>query len=91
MFIRIFRRQEGKEVLLNTNHIWKIEVEQGIPPEEPGGYAFRTSVADGLSDPNAVRFYRVFIGDEEIYLVANPDDPVTRVIEKIYNEAIKGP
>jgi len=31
MFIRIFRPREDKEILLNVNHISKIEVEYGVP------------------------------------------------------------
>lgn len=89
MFLRIVRAREDKEIFVNVNNIWKIEVEYA----ERGGkgkMAGKVSLESGLKNPNAVRIYTLFVGSEVVRLEANPDDPVAQVIEKIYNESIKG-
>ena len=89
MFIRILRPRERKELLVNVNHVSKIEVEYAMPGGD-GDY-WRTSLDQGLTNPEALRCYRVFVAGEELLLVANPDDPVIKVFEDIYKGAIKGP
>lgn len=39
-------------------------------------------------DPEAVRIYRVFIGDEVFGIPAAPDHPVAAYIEQIYRNAL---
>lgn len=88
MFIRVFKPQEMKEVLINLNHVRKIEVSYTVE----GGW--RTSLQHGIPDPNAQRFYTLFIGDEQFNFQREPDggnDPILDAIEKIYKDAIKGP
>jgi hypothetical protein len=85
MFIRIFRPSEDKEILVSVNSIWKIEVVYTGRKER-----FRMSLERGLKDPNASRTYTIFIGNDSVVLPANPDDPVVKEIEKIYNDAVKG-
>lgn len=87
MFIRIFRPRERKELLFNVAHIWKIEVE--YTEEGPDGRNWSTTPQAGAENPATKRWYRVFIGNEEIFLASNPDDPVVKVIEDIYNNAVK--
>jgi hypothetical protein len=87
MFIRIYRKSEDKEVLINLNSVWKIEVQYAVPE---GERAFKSSLEHGLKDPAAIRIYRIFFGGESALLAAAPDDPVINAIEKLYNEAIKG-
>ncbi len=88
MFIRIFRPKEDKELLLNVNHISKIEVEYAVPSND-GNYS-SISLKQGLKNPEAVRFYRVHVAGEVLLLESNPDDPVMKVLEEIYKAAIKG-
>ena len=83
------KRFIDKELLVNTDHITKIEVEYAIPGE---GKAEDThiDIEHGLDNADAVKWYRVFLGAEEVVLRSDPDDPVVKVIEEIYNKAIKG-
>ena len=87
MFIRIFRPKERKEMLINVDHISTIEIEYGEPSND-GNY-WRTSLEEGLNNPEALRFYRVHVAGEELLLVSDPDDPVVKVFEDIYKAAIK--
>ena len=86
-FLRFYRRKENKEILINVNSIWKIEVSYVREGDE--NY-FPVSLKQGLEDAAAIRWYHVYAGSEVIKVVANPDDPVTKVLEDIYNNAIKG-
>jgi hypothetical protein len=56
----------------------------------PDSFYFSTSLKDGLNNPDAVRIYRVHVAGEEFRLAANPNDPVVKVFEEIYKNAIKG-
>lgn len=58
--------------------------------EGDDGDYYRTSLERGLNNPEAVRFYRVQVAGEELLLAADPDDPVMKVFEDIYKDAIKG-
>jgi hypothetical protein len=89
MFVRIFRPKEDKEILLNTDHIWKIEVEYGVRSSN-GKKISKVLLSEGINNPDAIRSYKVFFGNEKTRLAAEPNDPVMKVIEKIYNDAIKG-
>jgi len=89
MFIRIFRHDEEAEILFRVEDIWKIQVKYAVPL--PDGAFFRTTLAEGMSNPNARRHYTLFVGDDRIKLVSNPDDPVLQVIEELYRKAIKTP
>ncbi|MFN5909180.1 MAG: hypothetical protein ACK5A3_24270 [Planctomyces sp.] len=89
MFIRLFQPRERKEILVNVNHVSKIEIEYAVPGND-GNY-WLTSLDHGISNPDAVRFYRVFVAGEEILLPSNPNDSVVRVFEEIYKNSIKGP
>jgi hypothetical protein len=87
MFIRVYRHKEQKELLINTNSIWKIEVSYARRGERD---YHLTTLATGIKDPNAVRVDEVYVGSEVITMVAAPGDPVVQVIEDIYNKAVKG-
>jgi hypothetical protein len=91
MYILIFsgdEREGKKEVLVNIDHISKIEVEYGAPGDD--GSFWRTSVKHGHTDPETRRVYRLYVDGEVYALPANPGDPVMKVIEEIYNSAAKG-
>jgi hypothetical protein len=88
MFVRVFRPKEQKEILVNVNSVWKIEVSYTMPDKGPHGWV--TNLKDGLENPDAVRWYTVFVGSEEITLPANPNDPVVKLFEEIYKNAVKG-
>ncbi|MDB5350539.1 MAG: hypothetical protein JWN86_1786 [Planctomycetota bacterium] len=93
MFFRIYKSSsEGRrELILNSDHITKIEVEYSIPSKVEGKTVlFSTSVQLGSADPNAVRNYKVFVGGEVLNLRSNPNDPVLNHIEEIYRNSIKG-
>lgn len=93
-FIRILSHEHGrikKEVLYNTDHITKIEVEYGVPSSDPEDTNLvHVDAETGIDSEKAVRCYRVFFGSEKILLIASPDDPVTKIIEGIYHNAVKG-
>jgi hypothetical protein len=87
-FIRILREREDKEILINVNSIWKIEIEYVMKPTNPGEMAGTCSLRKGIADPEAIRIYTVFVGGEKFKLVAKPDSKVMRVLEEIYKNAI---
>jgi hypothetical protein len=90
-FVRVFQIEKGhkKEVLFNTNHISKIEVKYGVPSTyDTLLHAVPTDV--GLTDENAVRCYEVHFGHDTMFIAANPDCPVVKIIEEIYTNAVKG-
>jgi hypothetical protein len=89
MFARLYRPQEGKEVLFNVDHISRIEVEYAVPGREGDPNLYRLTLDDGIKNPNAVRVYTVHVGGEEFRLAANPDDPIIKVFEEIYKKALK--
>ena len=89
-FVRVIRKanggEEAKEIVFNVGMIWKIEVTYAT---KQGDRVFGTDLAGGMNDPNALRKYKVFVGSEVVTILSNPDDPVVKVIEDIYNGAIK--
>ncbi|MCE9561531.1 MAG: hypothetical protein K8U57_05705 [Planctomycetes bacterium] len=85
-FLRFYRPKEDKEILINVGMIWKIEVSYLMKGDDA---YYKTSLKEGLEDENSVRHYRVFAGSEELSVVADPDDPVVKVLEEIYNKAVK--
>ncbi len=89
MFIRVYRRKEDKEILVNLDLVWKIEVEY-VLPDPKTRLGFSTSLRQGIENPQAIRVYHLFVGNEKIAIAASPDDPVTAAIEKIYKDSIKG-
>jgi hypothetical protein len=86
MFIRVLRPGEQKEILVNLNSVWKIEVTYAIPKEKT---LFPTMLDEGKRNPEAVRIYTVYAGGEVIKLMGAPDDPVVKPLEEIYKNAIK--
>lgn len=87
MFIKVIRKSEDKELLINVSHIWKIEVQYAV---RLGRALAAGSLKDGENNPDALRIYTVFVGNEKIRLRGDSDDPVIKVIEKIYKNSIKG-
>jgi hypothetical protein len=88
MFIRVFKGQQRKEMLLNVDHISKIEVEYTV--EGADGNLWLTSSKEGAENPATTRFYRVHLGGDSFLIQSNPGDPVMDVIEEIYKSAVKG-
>jgi hypothetical protein len=89
MFIRVFRHDEEAEILIRVEDIWKIQVKYAVPTSD--GTWFRTTLSEGMSNPNARRHYTLFVGDERIKLASDPNDPVLQVIEELYRNAVKTP
>jgi hypothetical protein len=91
-FIRLVRENERMELLLNVEQITKIEVKYGVPSKNPEDRKlYGVVLRDGISDPAAIRLYTVFIGGESYPLPGVTDDPVVRVIQEIYENAIRTP
>ena len=88
MFLRFYRPIEDKEVYIDSNSIWKIEIDYS--ERDDAGRFWRTSLGNGIKFPDAVRHYRIFVGSEQLYLRSNPDCPVIKVIEDLCKQSIKG-
>ena len=88
MFIRVYRKKKSQEILINVDHISKIEVEYAERGDD-GNY-YHMPLEDGISDSKAVRMYRVQVGGDLFVLGSNPDCPVMKVLEEIYKNSIKG-
>ncbi len=93
-FIRVVRENHeppygSKEILINLDTVWKIEVTYGLPAEEGSRKYVSIPVADALKNEHAIRFYDVYAGSERIRIDAQPDSVVCQAIEKIYKDAIK--
>jgi hypothetical protein len=84
VFARISRPEEGREFLVNLDHVSLIEVEYWnqkgviVPP------------VTSRDDPNLVRHYVFQVGDKRFRLsAADPSDPAIKVLSDIYNNALK--
>lgn len=89
MFIRVYNKGDEKEILLNVDHIWKMEITYVVPdPKTRRGYA--TTLKDGIENPDAIRVYKVFFGNDTVTLAPGLDDPIREVLEEIYKKALKG-
>lgn len=86
MFIRIACPNERRELLLNLENISKIEVEYYVRRKD--GDLYQVSLDDGINDASAVRCYKVYVGDEILKLMANPNDPAVIAIDEIYQSSI---
>jgi hypothetical protein len=88
MFIRVYNSKQDKEILLNVDHIWKVEVTYAIKdPNTRMGY--QVSLKQGIENPDAFRVYEVFFGGDKVTIAAPPDDLVRQALEEIYKSAIK--
>ncbi len=91
-FIRLIRESERKEILLNTDNISKIEVQYAVPSRKTGDTMLHgVTLHEGATNPEAIRLYKVFFGNETYLLHSIPNDPVVRVIQDIYDRAIRSP
>jgi hypothetical protein len=90
MFIRFFR--DDREILINTDKIWKIEVKYTTAPDEQisNQTVLKVPLDVGLENPLAERWYIVFVGSEQIQLKSGADDASFKAIEEIWKNAIKG-
>jgi hypothetical protein len=89
-FIHLTATNDSHEVLINVSSISRIEVRYYVPPEEgKTGPAWNTSVSSAQENPAAMRVYKLFVGEKEILLPANPNSGAMRLIEEIYKNAIK--
>lgn len=91
-FVRVFRVKDGddKEILFNTENIWKIEVEYGMPDPDNPHQTYDVGAMAGSGDEDAIRFYRIFFGSDSVLLMAEPRTAVIEIIEGIYNKSVKG-
>lgn len=91
-FIRLIRETERKEILLNTDNINKIEVQYAVPSKKSGDTMLHgVTLHEAATNPEAIRLFKVFFGSETCLLRSLPNDPVVRVIQDIYDRAIKSP
>jgi len=90
-FIRVLRERERMEVLLNVDCISKIEVLYGVRSADPEDTLLHgVTLREGLTNPEAIRSYKVYVGGEYFFF-GTGDDPVIRVIQDIYENAIRAP
>ena len=91
-FIRLMRESERKEILLNTENISKIEVQYAVPSKKSGDTMLHgVTLHEGATNPESIRLFKVFFGTETYLLRSLPNDPVVRVIQEIYDHAIRSP
>jgi hypothetical protein len=88
MFIRVFDPKDRRELLLNVDHIIKIEVEYAV--EDANGKPWSITPQEGVENPAAKRWYRFEVGGEKFLFDSDPNDPVKSVLEGIYRSAVKG-
>jgi hypothetical protein len=89
MFVRVLAENQTREMLFNTNFIAKVEVMYGTQGPK---VAWKTLPQFGAKDPNVIRFYKATLTTGDTFmLMANPDDPVVKVLEEICKNAIKCP
>ena len=90
MFFKIRRPEDRIELLVNVAQISKIEVWYAIPSHVEGNQLHheRVSLDEGLNNPEALRFYNVFVAGESIFLAADPNSKLLNRIEEIYKNAI---
>jgi hypothetical protein len=86
-FIRLL--EKDKEVLINVNAIWKIEVRYALQQKDGPGFT-SCSMDEGADNPEAIRFFHVFAGPGQVCVKNDPNDPVCKVIDEIYRNSIKG-
>ena len=90
MWIRFLDYQNKREVIFNSDFIWKIEVQYAFVAEQLGTISPPLPLRMIPDDPGAVRFYYVFVQNEKFTLDPRDDGPAAEAIRRIYNEAIKG-
>jgi hypothetical protein len=84
-FIRLRNVMEQREELINVAMIWKIEVEYGTVRN---GQANKVGLEAGLKNPNAVRFYRIFVSGQAFFIASDPNSAGMKLIEEIYHNSI---
>ncbi|HEV8066565.1 MAG TPA: hypothetical protein VGP76_02430 [Planctomycetaceae bacterium] len=88
MWIRVGVPKEQKEIVFDMDKIWKIEALYIRPPAE-GTIGIKTTLNDGATNENVIRWYKLYVGTEVIDLPANPTSKAMQIIADIYNNAIK--
>jgi len=88
MFI-VFGKNSECEVIVNTSHIAKIEVRYGIKIEGDEQITHQvTSLDDAKKQPEAQRFYTIFVAGEEFNVI--PDNSrAWRAIDEICRSAVR--
>jgi hypothetical protein len=88
MWVRVMRA-DYNEVLINTDHIWKLEVSYCEPHEELDNAGYKLSVNDAQKNPEAIRCYTIHIGTEVIAVATPQPSKQAAVLDEIYDNAIK--
>jgi hypothetical protein len=94
MFIALFYPNDSREVLLNTDHISTIEVVMGTTGPQYGNESsriFRTTV-DGKHSTSKERrhLYELTVANQKYIVDSHDNNAVTKALDKIYEEAIRG-
>jgi hypothetical protein len=87
-FIRVRGKDGDAEIFINLSTISRMEVRYAVKDGESGP-PFYCGVEEGMKNDQAIRFYRVFVGDVEFNLGANPNIRVMQALEAIYKNAIR--
>jgi hypothetical protein len=88
MWIRLYREKEDKEILINLNSVWKIEVSYVVIG--PNRQAFDVGLEKGLKDADAIRVYKLYFGSDTAQVIGSSDSPAVRAIQDIYEKSLKG-
>jgi len=84
-FLRVYRKSEEKEILINLGMVWKIDVTYAVKSDNQ---YFSTDLTHALNNPEAIRFYEVFAGSERVRI--SSEDSGAEVFDAIYKNALKG-
>lgn len=89
MFIELIKPSENKVVLVNADHIWKIEVSYALLSSDSTVAVF-VSLEEGEKNAEAIRYFKVFVGNEDFELRLHSDSKVCKVLEDIFKNAVSG-
>jgi hypothetical protein len=87
-FYRLYRSGDATEVYVRLADIWKVEVDYDVEDPQIQRQALRGSLLATKSDAAAKRYYRAFIGNEQIYVSGAGSGPVLDYLEELVQSAI---
>ena len=76
------------EIIINTAMISKIHIKYAKTNKD-GEPCWETSIPDGLENPDARRWFFVYVGNERFQFPPDPDSPAYKLLEDIYMKALR--
>ena len=86
MYFRLLDESANKEIILNTDHITKIEVGYYVP-SETAHTATKMPLRIGVEMPEAMRVYTLFFGNEKFTLNSEEPSKVLEYVRDIHRKA----